>query len=148
MQSLKQEPSYLPDVENNPQPSRYLDLIRTSQSNGRETWNLWYLFAFRPEMTQHLARFTQEAMREPSPLSPGLRELIAAYTPSSAQLLSVRCSIFTIDGLQPLVFMPYPMTAIGCTARCWREKDTIPNRGKNTWEVLQQEASDAHMASR
>jgi uncharacterized peroxidase-related enzyme len=80
MQSLKQEPIYLPDVENNPQPSRYLDLIRTSQSNGRETWNIWYLFAFRPEMTKHLARFTQEVMREPSPLSPGLRELIAAYT--------------------------------------------------------------------
>jgi uncharacterized peroxidase-related enzyme len=31
-------------------------------------------------MTQHLARFTQEVMREPSPLSPGLRELFAAYT--------------------------------------------------------------------
>jgi uncharacterized peroxidase-related enzyme len=60
--------------------SHYLDLIRTSQSTGRETWNIWYLFAFRPEMTAHLARFTQEVMREPSPLSPGLRELIAAYT--------------------------------------------------------------------
>jgi uncharacterized peroxidase-related enzyme len=80
MQSVKQEPTYLPDVENNPQPSRYLDLIQTCQSTGRETWNIWYLFAFRPEMTQHLAHFTQEVMREPSPLSPGLRELIAAYT--------------------------------------------------------------------
>jgi len=30
-------------------------------------------------MTQHLARFTQEVMRETSPLSPGLREFIAAY---------------------------------------------------------------------
>jgi len=80
MSSLKQEPIFLPDVENNPEPSRYLDLIRTSQSAGRETWNIWYLFAFRPQMTQHLARFTQGVMRESSPLSPGLRELIAAYT--------------------------------------------------------------------
>lgn len=80
MQSVKQEPIYLPGVANNPQPSHYLNLIRTSQSSGRETWNIWYLFAFRPQMTQHLARFTQEVMREPSPLSPGLRELIAAYT--------------------------------------------------------------------
>jgi uncharacterized peroxidase-related enzyme len=80
MQSVKQEPIYLPYVENNPQPSRYLNLIQTCQSTGRETWNIWYLFAFRPEMTQHLAHFTQEVMREPSPLSPGLRELIAAYT--------------------------------------------------------------------
>src|ERR1035438_4126867 len=80
MPSVSVEPIYLPDVENNPQPSRYLDLIRTCQSAGRETWNICYLFAFRPEMTQHLARFTQEVMRELSPLSPGLRELIAAYT--------------------------------------------------------------------
>jgi uncharacterized peroxidase-related enzyme len=78
--SIKQEPTYLPEVENNPQPGRYLDLIRTCQNSGRETWNIWYLFAFRPEMTRHLAQFTQEVMREPSPLSPGLRELIAAYT--------------------------------------------------------------------
>ena len=80
MQFVRQEPTYLPDVENNPQPSHYLNLIRTSQSAGRETWNIWYLFAFRPEITMHLARFTQEVMREPSPLSSGLRELIAAYT--------------------------------------------------------------------
>jgi len=80
MLSIKQEPTYLPEVEKNPQPSRYLDLIRTCQNTGRETWNIWYLFAFRPEMTRHLALFTQEVMREPSPLSPGLRELIAAYT--------------------------------------------------------------------
>jgi hypothetical protein len=76
MQSVKQEPIYLPDVENNPQPSRYLNLIQTCQNTGRETWNIWYLFAFRPEMTEHLARFTQEVMREPSPLSPGLRASI------------------------------------------------------------------------
>jgi uncharacterized peroxidase-related enzyme len=80
MPPVSVEPIYLPDVENNPQPSRYLDLIRTCQNAGRETWDIWYLFAFRPEMTQHLARFTQEVMREPSPLGPGLRELIAAYT--------------------------------------------------------------------
>jgi uncharacterized peroxidase-related enzyme len=80
MPSVKQEPVYLSDVEHSPQPSRYLNLIQTCQNTGRETWNIWHLFAFRPEMTQHLARFTQAVMREPSPLSPGLRELIAAYT--------------------------------------------------------------------
>jgi uncharacterized peroxidase-related enzyme len=80
MQSVKQEPIYLSYVENNPQLSHYLNLIQTGQNTGRETWNIWYLFAFRPEMTQHLASFTQEVLREPSPPSPGLRELIAAYT--------------------------------------------------------------------
>jgi alkylhydroperoxidase family enzyme len=39
-----------------------------------------YLFAFKPRMTDHLSRFTQELMRGPSPLSPGQRELIAAFT--------------------------------------------------------------------
>lgn len=38
------------------------------------------LFAFRPDMTEHLARFTQTVMRGPSELSPGQRELIAAFT--------------------------------------------------------------------
>jgi uncharacterized peroxidase-related enzyme len=80
MQATEQKPMFLPEVQGNPQPSRYLDLIRTCQNTGRETWNIWYLFAFRPEATQHLARFTQEILRGPSPLSPALRELIAAYT--------------------------------------------------------------------
>ena len=36
MQSVKQEPIYLPGVESNLQPSHYLNLIRTSQSTGKE----------------------------------------------------------------------------------------------------------------
>jgi uncharacterized peroxidase-related enzyme len=36
--------------------------------------------AFRPETTMHLVRFTQGIMREPAPVSSGLRELIASYT--------------------------------------------------------------------
>jgi uncharacterized peroxidase-related enzyme len=80
MRSAWQEPIYLRDVENNPQPSRYPNLTQTFQNTGRETWNIWYLFAFRPEVTPHLARVAQAVMREPSPLSPGLREMIAAYT--------------------------------------------------------------------
>ena len=39
-----------------------------------------HLFAYKPQRTDHLARFTQEVMRGPSPLSPGQRELIAAFT--------------------------------------------------------------------
>jgi hypothetical protein len=41
---------------------------------------IWHMFAFKPDATIHLARFTQEIMREPAPLTPGMRELIAAYT--------------------------------------------------------------------
>jgi len=64
----------------NTQPSRYADLIRTMQATHAEYMQIWYLFAFKPEMTVHLARFSQALLREPAPLSPGIRELIAAYT--------------------------------------------------------------------
>ena len=59
MQSIKQEPIYLPDVENNPQPCSYKDLIQRMQNSGGEYWQIWHLFAFRPETTMHLARFTR-----------------------------------------------------------------------------------------
>lgn len=39
-----------------------------------------HLFAFAPQMTQHLMAFTQEVMRGPGELPVGLRELIAART--------------------------------------------------------------------
>jgi hypothetical protein len=38
MQALKQEPIYLPDVETT--PGHYSNLIWTSQSTGRESWNI------------------------------------------------------------------------------------------------------------
>ena len=41
---------------------------------------IWYLFGYKPDATRHLERFTEAVMRGPSPLSPGLRELIAAFT--------------------------------------------------------------------
>ncbi len=74
------DPTFLPGVENNPQPSPYTDLIRTAQAAGSEYMQIWHLFAFKPEMTTHLARFSQALLRDPAPLSPALRELIAAYT--------------------------------------------------------------------
>ena len=74
------EPTFLPGVETNPQPSAWTDAIRAMQSTGAEYPQIWHLFAFKPEITAHLARFTQEILREPSPLTPGTRELIAAYT--------------------------------------------------------------------
>ena len=77
----KMEPMFLPGVQNNPQPSAWADSIRMMQAGtSAEYPQIWHMFAFRPEVTKHLANFTQEVMREKSPLSPGLRELIAAYT--------------------------------------------------------------------
>lgn len=71
---------FLPAVEGHTEPSAYLDAIQNMKSAGQEYPQIWHLFAFKPAATQHLARFTQEIMREEAPLSPGIRELIAAYT--------------------------------------------------------------------
>jgi alkylhydroperoxidase family enzyme len=51
-----------------------------AQSAGSEYPKIWHLFAYRPQATAHLSAFTQEIMRGEGPLSPGLRELIAAVT--------------------------------------------------------------------
>jgi len=76
------EPMFLPGVEANPEASPYGDAIAAMQSRGVEYPQIWHLFAFRPDATNHLAHFTQAIMRGPSPLSPGIRELIAAFTSS------------------------------------------------------------------
>jgi alkylhydroperoxidase family enzyme len=74
------KPMYLAEVEANPQPGPYARAIDAMRGTGKEYSQIWHLFAFRQTAGEHLARFTQEIMREPAPLSPGLRELIAAYT--------------------------------------------------------------------
>ncbi|HEX2443985.1 MAG TPA: peroxidase [Vicinamibacterales bacterium] len=74
------KPMFLPGVEQDPKTSPYLDAIRMIQNAGAEYPQIWHLFAYLPAATEHLARFTQEILRGPAPLSPGMRELIAAYT--------------------------------------------------------------------
>ena len=72
---------FLPGVENNPRAEGvYADLIQMTRSAGLPVSQIWHLFAYNPEATKHLERFTQEIMRGPGPISPGMRELIAAYT--------------------------------------------------------------------
>ena len=73
------EPLFLRDVEDKPEPGPYADMLRQMQG-APEYSQIWHLFAFKPKATEHLARFTQEILREPSPLTSGLRELIAAFT--------------------------------------------------------------------
>jgi uncharacterized peroxidase-related enzyme len=79
-QAAEMKPMFLPDVQKNPKPSPYADLISSAQASGREYWQIWHLFAFFPETSEHLAKFTQGVMRGPAPLSAAQRELIAAYT--------------------------------------------------------------------
>ena len=72
---------FLPGVENNPQPGPYADAIRMMQAAWAPSIRRSGICSRSGRRrTTHLARFTQEIMREPGPLSPWLRELIAAYT--------------------------------------------------------------------
>jgi hypothetical protein len=74
------KPMFLRDVEGNPKPSPTADVIRMAQSAGAEYPQIWHLFAYQPKATAHLSEFTQEIMRGDNSLSPGMRELIAAFT--------------------------------------------------------------------
>jgi hypothetical protein len=74
------KPMFLPDVETNPQASPPAELIRIAQANGAEYPKIWHLFAYLPQATAHLGEFTQAIMQGDCSLSPGVRELIAAYT--------------------------------------------------------------------
>ena len=74
------EPMFLPEVEANPQPGPYFQAMQAMQRAGGEYPQIWHLFAFKPHATEHLAKFTQEILRGEAPLSPGFRELIAAFT--------------------------------------------------------------------
>jgi uncharacterized peroxidase-related enzyme len=73
---------FLQDIENNPQPSPYFDLISAAKTSGSEYWRIWNLLAFRPKAADFLARLSHEIMHEDAPISIALRELIAAYTSS------------------------------------------------------------------
>lgn len=74
------KPMFLPEVERGAKPSSYATMIEAMQQSGSEYPQIWHMLAYLPKATEHLLRFTQEILRGPSPLSPGLRELIAAYT--------------------------------------------------------------------
>ncbi|MCS7046184.1 MAG: hypothetical protein NZO58_07500, partial [Gemmataceae bacterium] len=71
---------YLTEIQAHPATGSIGERIAQMQAAGLPIPEIWHLFAFKPEMTRHLAAFTQEVMRGPSPLSPGWRELIAAFT--------------------------------------------------------------------
>jgi alkylhydroperoxidase family enzyme len=76
---------FLRDVEGNPQKGPYSDSIEAMRTLGSEYPQIWHMFAYKPQATEHLARFTQEIMRGEAPLAPGMRELIAAYTSNQNQ---------------------------------------------------------------
>jgi hypothetical protein len=71
---------FLKAVEAHQGDDNYTRAIEVMRRAGSEYPQILHMFSFKMHATVHLERFTQEIMREAAPLSPGLRELIAAYT--------------------------------------------------------------------
>ena len=76
------KPMHLPGIEAHEDPGPAGARIRAMRDAGVVVPQILHLLAFRPGRAEHLGRLSQEVMRGPSPLSPGLRELIAAFTSS------------------------------------------------------------------
>ena len=74
------KPMWLESVESRDPTGHYAPVIHGLRAAGMPVPQIMHLFAFKPEQTKFLALYSHEVMRGPSPLSPGLRELIAAYT--------------------------------------------------------------------
>jgi hypothetical protein len=73
-------PMFLPEVEQADPKGAYAGPISGMRAAGVPVPQIMHLFAYKPDRTDFLSRFTQGVMRGPSPLSPGQRELIAAFT--------------------------------------------------------------------
>jgi len=71
---------FLKDVEEHRGDDNYTRAIEMMKRAGPEYPQILHMFSYKMNATAHLERFTQEMMREAAPLSPGIRELIAAYT--------------------------------------------------------------------
>jgi hypothetical protein len=76
------KPMFLKDVEEHRGDNNYTRAIDAMKRAGQEYPQILHLFSYKMDATVHLERFTQEMLREAAPLSPGIRELIAAYTSS------------------------------------------------------------------
>ena len=73
-------PMFLSEVEQGAPRGAYARVIDELRAAGDPVPQIMHLFAYKPDRTDFLSRFTQGVMRGPSPLSAGLRELIAAFT--------------------------------------------------------------------
>jgi hypothetical protein len=73
-------PMFLSEVEQSNPGGAYSNLINDLRAAGRQVPQIMHLFAYKPDRTDFLSRFTQGVMRGPSPLPAGFRELIAAFT--------------------------------------------------------------------
>lgn len=78
---------YLHEVESHEGTGERSRAIRAMKAEGLPVPQIWHLFEFKPDRGDPLSHFTEAVMRGPSPLSPGFRELIAAFTSRRNQCL-------------------------------------------------------------
>lgn len=76
---------FLKEIEGRPATGFAGIALRKMRDEGRTIPDILHLFRFKTRTTDHLVRLTDEVMRGPSPLSPGLRELIGAYVSKQNQ---------------------------------------------------------------
>jgi hypothetical protein len=78
---------FLEEIETRP-PARMMKIaFKRLRNAGQTIPEILHLFRFKKGSTNHLARFTEEVMRGPSPFSPGMRELIGAFISTRNQCL-------------------------------------------------------------
>lgn len=70
---------FLKEIEAKPTEGMTTIAFEKLRADGEAIPEILHLFRFKRGATDHLVRFTEEVMRGPSPLSPGMRELIGAY---------------------------------------------------------------------
>src|SRR6478672_13278528 len=70
---------FLKEIEAHPAEGMTKIAFKKLRDTGEAIPEILHLFRFKTRSTDHLVRFTEEVMRGPSPLSPGLRELIGAF---------------------------------------------------------------------
>ena len=70
---------FLKEIETRPAEGMTKIAFRKLRDAGEAIPEILHLVRFKRRNTDHLVRFTEEVMRGPSPLSPGMRELIGAF---------------------------------------------------------------------
>jgi len=74
------KPMFLSEVEHAEPAGLRAGAIHGLRAEGLPVPQILHLLSYKPDRTDHLSRFTHAVLRGPSPLAPGMRELIAAFT--------------------------------------------------------------------
>src|SRR5580765_2452728 len=83
---------HLKEIQSSPPEGMMKIAFAKMDEAGQAVPEIMHLFRFKKRATDHLVRFTEEVMRGPSPLSPGMRELIGAFISSRNQCFFCSCA--------------------------------------------------------